>query len=196
MNATRLKQIEEIYHATAENAPSDREVFVSARCGGDEDLRREVETLLSYDEISDSFIDSSPDAIAAEMFADDVVPELIGTTVGHYRIERLLGEGGVGKVYLADDTLLSRKVALKILPPSLIEHRDRLKRFKQEAKAASALNHPNILTIHEFGTDEDSNYIVTEFVDGVTLRHKMAGGLSIKETLEIAGQASSALAAA
>ncbi len=196
MNATRLKQIEEIYHATAENAPSDWEAFVGARCGGDEDLRREVESLLSYDEISDSFIDSSPDAIAAEMFANEVVPELIGTTVGHYRIERLLGEGGMGKVYLADDTLLSRKVALKILPPSLIEHHDRLKRFKQEAKAASALNHPNILTIHEFGTDEDSNYIVTEFVDGVTLRHKMAGGLSIKETLEIAGQASSALAAA
>ncbi len=196
MNATRLKQIEEIYHATAENAPSDWEAFVGARCGDDEDLRREVESLLSYDETSDSFIDSSPDAIAAEMFADEVVTELIGTTVGHYRIERLLGEGGMGKVYLADDTLLSRKVALKILPPSLIEHHDRLKRFKQEAKAASALNHPNILTIHEFGTDEDSNYIVTEFVDGVTLRQKMAGGLAIKATLEIAGQAASALAAA
>ena len=196
MNATRLKQIEEIYHATAENAPSDWEAFVSARCGGDEDLRREVESLLSYDEISDSFIDSSPDAITAEMFADEVVTELIGTTVGHYRIERLLGEGGMGKVYLADDMLLSRKVALKILPPRLIEHHDRLKRFKQEAKAASALNHPNILTIHEFGTDEDSNYIVTEFVDGVTLRQKMAGGLPIKETLAIAGQAASALAAA
>ncbi len=196
MNATRLKQIEEIYHATAENAPSDWAAIVSARCGGDDDLRREVESLLSYDEISDSFIDSLPDAIAAEMFADEVVPDHIGTTVGHYRIERLLGEGGMGKVYLADDTLLGRKVALKILPPSLIEHRDRLKRFRQEAKAASALNHPNILTIHEFGTEEDSNYIVTEFVDGVTLREKMAGGLPIKETLEIAGQAASALAAA
>ncbi len=196
MNATRLKQIEAIYHAAAENAPSTRAAFVTARCGGDENLRLEVEALLSYDGISDSFIDSSPDAIAAEMFADEVVPELIGTTVGHYRIERLLGEGGMGKVYLAGDTLLSRKVALKILPSSLIEQHDRLKRFKQEAKAASALNHPNILTIHEFGTDEDSNYIVTEFVDGVTLRQKMAGGLSIKETLEIAGQTTSALAAA
>jgi len=196
MNATRLKQIEEIYHATAENAPSEREAFVSVRCGDDRDLRREVESLLSYDEILGSFIDSSPDAIAAEMFADEVVSELIGTTVGHYKIERLLGEGGMGKVYLADDTLLSRKVALKILPPSLIEHHGRLKRFRREAKAASALNHPNILTIHEFGTDEDSNYIVTEFVDGVTLRQKMAGGLPIKETLEIAGQAASALAAA
>jgi serine/threonine protein kinase len=196
MNVTRLKQIEEIYHAVAENAPSDRGAFVSAQCSGDDNLRREVEALLSYDEISDSFIDGSPDAIAAEMFAHEAVPELIGKTVGHYKIERLLGEGGMGKVYLADDTLLSRKVALKILPPSLIEHHDRLKRFTQEAKAASALNHPGILTIHEFGTDEGSNYIVTEFVDGVTLRQKMAGGLSIKETLQIAGQAASALAAA
>jgi serine/threonine protein kinase len=196
MNATLLKQIEEIYHAAAENAPSDREAFVSAQCSGDQRLRREVESLLSYDDISDSFIDSSPDAIAAEIFADEAVPELIGTTVGHYRIERLLGEGGMGKVYLADDTLLSRKVALKILPPRLIEQHDRLKRFKQEAKAASGLNHPNILTIHEFGTDEGSNYIVTEFVDGGTLRQRMAERLTIKETLEIAGQAASALAAA
>ncbi|MEP6944843.1 MAG: protein kinase [Acidobacteriota bacterium] len=189
-------QIEELYHAATEIAPSNIAAFVSSRCGDDDDLRLEVEALLSYDDISDSFIDSSPDAIAAEMFAAEVVPELIGTTVGHYKIERLLGEGGMGKVYLADDTLLSRKVALKILPPSLIEHHDRLKRFKQEAKAASALNHPNILTIHEFGTEEDSNYIVTEFVDGVTLRQKMAGSLTIKEMLDIAGQAASALAAA
>ncbi len=199
MNAARLIQIEELYHAAAESAPSNRAAFVSARCGGDEDLRLEVEALLSYDDISDSFIDSSPDAIAAEMFEDEASNDLIGKTIGHYRIEGLIGEGGMGKVYLADDTHLSRKVALKILPTSLIEERDRLKRFKQEAKAASALNHPNILTIHEFvvaDSAEGSNYIVTEFIDGVTLRQKMAVGLSLNETLEIAGQAASALAAA
>src|SRR5687767_1571215 len=163
MNVARLRQIEDIYQAAAENAPADRDAFISARCLGDDDLRLEVESLLSYDDISDSFIDSLPDAIAAEMFADEAAAELIGTTLGHYRIERLLGEGGMGKVYLADDTLLDRKVALKILPPGLIEEHDRLKRFKQEAKAASGLNHPNILTIHEFGSNEGSNYIVTEF---------------------------------
>lgn len=196
MDLTRLKQIEEIYHAVVEDAPSDREAFFSARCGGDQDLRREVESILSYDEISDSFIDSSPDAIAADLFAEEDAQEFVGKTVGHYRIERLLGKGGMGKVYLADDTLLSRKVALKVLPPSLIENHDRLKRFKQEAKAASGLNHPNILTIHGFGTDENSNYIVTEFVDGVTLRQKMLCGLTLKEILSITGQAASALAAA
>jgi serine/threonine protein kinase len=196
MNATKLRQIEQIYHAAAETAPADRKSFINAKCGDDRVLRREVESLLSYDEISDSFIDGSPSAVAAEMFAAADGAELIGGMVGHYRIQGLLGEGGMGKVYLADDTLLSRKVALKILPSSLIEHHDRLRRFKQEAKAASGLNHPNILTIHEFGADKDSNYIVTEYVDGVTLRQKMRDGVSMKEALEIAGQATSALAAA
>ena len=196
MDAIRLKQIEDIYQVVAQNGPTDREDLLAARCGGDEDLRLQVESLLSYEDISDSFIDSSPDAIAAEMFADEISTDLVGTTVGHYKIERLLGEGGMGKVYLADDMLLSRKVALKILPPTLIEHSDRLRRFKQEAKAASGLNHPNILTIHEFGTEAGANYIVTEFVDGVTLRQKMRVNLPIKETVAIAGQAASALAAA
>lgn len=196
MNATRLRQIEDIYQGAAENAPADRSAFIRAKCRDDVDLRLEVESLLSFDDISDSFIDGSADAIVADMFADEVSIELIGTTLGHYRIERLLGEGGMGKVYLADDLRLTRKVALKLLPPTLIEHPDRLRRFKHEAKAASGLNHPNILTIHEFGSDQGSNYIVTEFVDGVTLREKIRVGLSLKETLEIASQVASALAAA
>lgn len=196
MNATRLKQIEEIYHAAADTEPAYREAFLSDECGEDDALFEDVRSLLSYDEISDSIIDGIPDAIAAEMFANELESEFIGTTVGHYRIHRLLGEGGMGKVYLADDLLLSRKVALKILPQTLIEQGDRLKRFKQEAKAASGLNHPNILTIHEFGIDEGSNYIVTEFVDGVTLREKLSEPLSMSETLDIAVQAASALAAA
>lgn len=196
MNATRLKQIEEVYHAAADSSPAHREAFLSGECRGDDDLLQEVRSLLSYDEISDSLIDGTPDAIAAEMFADELETEFIGTTVGHYRIERLLGEGGMGKVYLADDMLLSRKVAIKILPQTLVEQHDRLKRFKQEAKAASGLNHPNILTIHEFGTDEGSNYIVTEFIDGETLREKLRERLSMNEITDIAAQAASALAAA
>lgn len=194
MNATRLKQIEEIYHAAVDSASMD--TVLKARCGNDENLRREVESLLTYEGISDSFIDSFPDAFAAEMFSGEA-PALIGETIGHYEIKRLLGEGGMGEVYLADDNRLGRRVALKILPPGLMEHHDRLKRFKQEAKAASALNHPNILTIHEFGTENDSHYIVTEFVDGITLRQKMRDArLSVREMLEIAMQAASALAAA
>ncbi|HYJ90921.1 MAG TPA: protein kinase [Pyrinomonadaceae bacterium] len=197
MNATRLKEIEEIYHSAAERTPADREEFVKAECGGDETLRREVISLLSYDEISDSFIDSSPDAIAAEMFSEEEEPTLIGKTIGHYDIKKLVGVGGMGEVYLAYDKLLNRKVALKLVPPDLAQHRGHLNRFKQEAKAASALNHPNILTIHEFGNEDGSNYIVSEFVDGVTLRQRiMRSVLSGSETLEIASQVASALSAA
>jgi serine/threonine protein kinase len=198
MNAVRLRQIEEIYQIAADSAPDHRAALVDSKCGGDEVLRREVESLLSFDEISDSFIDNSPDAIAAEMFADEEVSSpLIGKTIGHYKIQRLLGEGGMGEVYLADDAHLNRKVALKILPSGIVEQQDRLKRFKQEAIAVSALNHPNILTIHEFGTEGQTNFIVTEFVDGVTLREKMKRGrFSVNESLQVAEQIASALAGA
>jgi serine/threonine protein kinase len=198
MNAARLKQIEEIYQMAADSDPDYRAEVLATNCSADEGLRREVESLLSFEDISDSFIDRTPDAIAAEMFAEDEASSpLIGRTLGHYEIKRLLGEGGMGEVYLSDDTHLNRKVALKILPPGIVEKHDRLKRFKQEAIAVSALNHPNILTIHEFGTEGETNFIVTEFVNGVTLREKMSRGrLSVSEALEIAEQIASALAGA
>jgi serine/threonine protein kinase len=197
MNAARLKQIEEIYHSAAEKMGEVRDAFVVTECGQDENLRREVISLLSYEEISDSFIDGSPDDIAAEMFAEENQTTLIGKTIGHYDIKRLIGVGGMGEVYLADDTLLNRRVALKLVPPDLARYRGHLNRFKQEAKAASALNHPNILTIHEFGAENDANYIVSEFVDGVTLRQRIIdGSLSGNETLDLAIQVASALGAA
>lgn len=198
MDARRLKQIEELYHAALEVSPGNREVFFKKRCEGDEDLRREVESLLAFEKASSSFIDTPPESLAAEMFAgEENQPSLIDKEIGHYNIKSLLGVGGMGEVYLADDSRLNRKVALKLVPPGLIEQQDQLKRFKQEAQASSALNHPNILTIHEFGTENGSNYIVSEFVDGVTLRERMLdGGFSVKETLDVAAQIASALAAA
>src|SRR6266478_8451792 len=100
--------------------------------------------------------------------------ELIsGTRLGRYEIKSQLGAGGMGEVYLAQDTKLDRKVALKILPAEVAAHPGRMKRFVQEAKAASALNHPNIITIHEIDETDSRHFIVTEFIDGETLREDM-----------------------
>src|SRR5690349_20367364 len=112
--------------------------------------------------------------------------------LGRYRILSELGSGGMGKVYLAEDIELGRKVALKFLPDDLSADSDRIQRFEQEARATSALNHPNILTIHEIGTSGGSRFIATEFIDGETLRQRMNHGMRLSEVLEIA----SALAAA
>jgi serine/threonine-protein kinase len=120
-----------------------------------------------------------------------------GTSVSYYRIVSRLGAGGMGEVYLAEDTRLGRKVALKTLPPQFTKETDRLRRFEQEARAASALNHPNIITIFEVGRSNDTNFIVTEFIEGQTLRQKMmTGRMSLRDSLKIAVQVASALSAA
>src|SRR5213595_2056032 len=111
------------------------------------------------------------------------------TTLSHYRIVSKIGEGGMGEVYLAQDTRLDRKVALKILPAEVAAHPDRMKRFVQEAKTASALNHPNIITIYEIDETESRHFIATEFIDGETLRECQAKApLKLAESLEIAAQ--------
>src|SRR5687767_6079187 len=121
----------------------------------------------------------------------------VGKRLGRYEIRSLLGVGGMGEVYLAQDTQLMRHVALKLLPPEFTLNEERLNRFKQEAFAASALNHPNILTIYEVGSEDDVHFIATEFIDGISLRERMAEEqLTIDQVLELCGQIASALAAA
>jgi eukaryotic-like serine/threonine-protein kinase len=119
-----------------------------------------------------------------------------GVTLAHYRIISKIGAGGMGEVYRAQDTELGRPVALKFLPTEVAAHQSRVKRFIQEAKAASALNHPNILTVHQIGRTDDTTFIATEFVDGVTLRDHMRQGLRLIEVLEVSIQIASALVAA
>jgi serine/threonine protein kinase/TPR repeat protein len=120
-----------------------------------------------------------------------------GTKLGRYEIRSKIGEGGMGEVYLAEDTRLARKVALKVLPAELASHRDRMQRFVQEAKAASALNHPNILTIYEIDETDSGHFIATEFIDGQTLReHIRQGNVKLSEILDVATQIASAFAAA
>ena len=121
----------------------------------------------------------------------------VGTKLGRYEIRSQLGAGGMGEVYLAQDTKLDRKVALKILPQEFAEDKDRMSRFVREAKSASALNHPNIITIHEIGETKGTHFIATEYIEGETLQTRLKGqSLSLKSTLEIALQVASALDAA
>jgi serine/threonine protein kinase len=196
MSPERWQKVKEIFQTALEQAPQERFSFLAGECHGDEALRREVESLIASHEKDGSFIDSPGYEAAAGMLASD--PELtMGQKIGRYEILSTLGRGGMGEVYLALDTKLSRKVALKVLPGVFTKDQERLHRFEQEARATSALNHPNILTIFEIGEADGRHYIVTEFIDGQTLAQRISPGpLKLGETLNISEQISSALSAA
>ena len=197
MKPERYSKVEELYHATLEREPNERASFLEQACGEDVALRSEVESLLGYDERAEHFIERPPDDVAAAMLAAEQKQSMLGNTLGHYRIVSLLGAGGMGEVYLAEDTRLKRKVALKLLPAHFTADRDRARRFEQEARAASALNHPNIITIHEIGEIGETHYMVTEFIDGEVLRARLSHGrMELPSALEVTLQVTSALAAA
>lgn len=147
MTPERWRQVRDIFHAALDRAVGERSAFLEGACGGDEYLRHEVESLLSSHEKEGRFIDSPAYEVAAESLVDNQGSLASGQTLGSYRILSTLGQGGMGEVYLAEDARLDRKVALKFLPPSFGSEPDRLRRFEREVRAASALNHPNILTI-------------------------------------------------
>ncbi|HEU4387449.1 MAG TPA: serine/threonine-protein kinase, partial [Blastocatellia bacterium] len=196
MKPERSKQIDELVEAALERSPEERVAFLDAHCIGDESLRREVERLLSADARVAHLIELEIGRIAADIVKQGSVLTQ-GTRVGRYRIFALIGKGGMATVYLAEDTTLRRRVALKVLRPDLVYDDDRLRRFDQEARAASALSHPNIVVIHEIGSDGDVHFIVTEFIDGETLRERMSRSrITIYEALDIAVQIAGALAEA
>ena len=197
MKAERWKQINDLFQSATECPPEKRAAFLDQACHGDEGLCREVESLLASYERAENFIESPAFEVAPELLTDDKAGALVGESIGHYRIESLIGVGGMGEVYLARDERLGRKVALKLLPEHMTANEAQLSRFKTEARAASALNHPNILTVYEIGTEANRQFIATEFIEGVTLRALLARGrMNLHEALEIALQVASALAAA
>ncbi|HKF55186.1 MAG TPA: hypothetical protein VKJ45_07070, partial [Blastocatellia bacterium] len=149
MERERWQRIVDLAEAAAELPGQERAAFLADACAGDAALRAEVESLLESDERSEGFIETSGFRIAAEIIADDPAASLVGRDLGAYKIVDLLGVGGMGEVYLAEDTRLGRKVALKFLPDYFTSDKTRVRRFEQEARAASALNHPNILTVYE-----------------------------------------------
>src|SRR5437763_3573044 len=197
MKAERWKQVNDLFQSAVERAPGERAAFLHEACHGDEGLRREVDSLLTSHERAENFIESPAFEIAPELLFNDRAGALVGELIGHYRVEALIGVGGMGEVYLARDERLGRKVALKLLPKRLTADETQLSRFKTEARSASALNHPNILTVYEIGAEGNRQFIATEFIEGMTLRASLAcGRMNLHAALEIAVQVASALAAA
>ena len=198
MPPERWHKVKELFHSALEREPSERISFLDQTCAGDEELRKEVESLIASHEKTGSFIDEPAFEAAAQLLTEENTELEPGQRIGHYKILSLLGAGGMGEVYLAQDTRLGRHVALKLLPTYLSKDEDRLRRFELEARAASALNHPNVCVIHEVGeTAEGRHYIAMEYIDGVTLRERMTGArLKLSEVLDVAVQVASGLGAA
>src|SRR6266481_2713995 len=197
MKAERWEKVIDLFQSALERAPEERAAFLDETCHDDEGMRREVESLLTSHERAEDFIEVPAFKVAPELATNDSADALVGKLLGHYRIESLIGIGGMGEVYLARDERLGRKAALKLLPDNLTIDEAQLSRFKNEARTASALNHPNILTVYEIGAEGNVEFIATEFIEGITLRASLASGrINPHRALEIAVQAASALSAA
>jgi len=189
----RWTTVKSIHQSALDLDPSARAAFVDASCGGDEALRREVESLLTYASEAESFLERPAVDIAPTPPGESHEARLVGRTISHYQVLSLLGAGGMGAVYLARDPRLDRTVALKILPGELAADADRMRRFTREAKAASALNHPNVATIHDVGESDGISFIVMEHVKGETLLARIGRRMTPREVVDIAVQAADAL---
>jgi serine/threonine protein kinase len=185
--------VKRIHQSALDVDPSERGRFVDESCGGDEALRREVHSLLTYATDAESFLERPAVDIATAPSSEPHEATLVGRTVSHYQVLSLLGAGGMGEVYLARDPRLDRTVALKILPGELAADPDRMQRFTREAKAASALNHPNVATIYDVGESDGISFIAMEHVDGETLLARISRRMTPPEVVDIAVQAADAL---
>ena len=198
VNPQHWQQVKEVFEGALERHGAERAEFLERICAGDAALREEVESLLRSYREAGSFMESPAIAAAARSLVGEQKKLAVGQLVKHYQILAAIGEGGMGEVYLAKDTILGRRVALKVLPESVGKDPDRLRRFKQEARSASMLNHPNVCVIHEIGeTDDGRPFIAMEYIAGVTLRKRMnERPVKLGDALDIAIQVADALATA
>jgi serine/threonine protein kinase len=200
MTPERWQRVEELYHAAYARPAAERAAFLAEACRGDERLRREVESLLN-EPSHDGFL-AAPSLEPASAAIPDVPQDLTGQSIGGYRLDALLGAGGMGEVYRSHDAKLGRDVAIKILPRAFTSHPDRLARFAREARMLGALNHPNICAIYGFEEADGVRFLVLELVEGGTLAqklahasnlHQQAGGRPLGQVFGIARQIAEAL---
>ena len=204
MNPERWRKVESIFHKALEADESRRGSVIADSCAGDEALRREVESLLAHHSDSATFMEQpasaehiTPSSVRAATAGAAPTPDLTGSAVGHYRILEEIGSGGMGQVFRSFDTRLHRTVAIKVLPATHVADPSRRKRFLQEARAASKLNHPNIVTLHDMASDGGVDYLVMEYVVGKTLKELIPSeGLPISQASGYAIQLAAALAVA
>jgi serine/threonine protein kinase len=205
MSPDRWQRIESLYYEALERPASERAVWLAEACADDAELRHEVEVLLAANDEASGFLKTQAMHLAAHSLAGEKVTRplsaMAGQRLSHYQVLERIGAGGMGEVYLARDTSLERRVALKLLPVNFTQDPERLQRFIREAKAASALNHPNILTIYEIGVvnneGRETHFIATEYIEGVTLRAWQPDeDQRLNQTLELGMQIASALDAA
>src|SRR5215475_2076738 len=201
MSPEQWQKIHKLFEAALERPAEDRAAFLDRACAGAEETRRRVEAMLEADAQNDLLVDR-PAYQAADIFAQSNSgaadsQSYSGETIGVYRLIKELGRGGMGTVYLAYDTRLGRQAALKLLPAHLVNNSERVRRFQREARTVSALNHPNIITIYDFGQEDGRYYIVSEFVEGRTLRNLVGSrDVALNQILDLAVQVASALEAA
>jgi len=195
MTPERWQQIERIYQDALDHEPSTRSAFLDQACAGDADLRREVVSLLEAHKPDDQFLEAPALEVTARALAAEAPRLARGQRLGSYELIAPLGAGGMGEVWRALDPDLNRQVAIKILLSQYSRDPQRLRRFEQEARAAGMLNHPNILAIYAVGKEEGSPYLVTELLEGATLRQRLAGGaIPEGKAIEYAGEITLGLA--
>src|ERR1700756_4285879 len=201
MQAERWKKIESIFQKALEHDESHRAAVIEDSCAGDKSLRREVESLLAHHQNAGDFIEApafeSSETDKSEVRDQAPVALQPGMRLGEFEIQKLIGSGGMGGVYRPRDTRLGRDVAIKVLPSYVSTDTERLRRFEQEAKAAAALNHPNILAVHQLGNYQGVPYLVSELLEGKTLtEHIRRGPLPLRKAISYGVQIARGLAAA